>query len=407
MIKNKIIYIIGTFKYPYGEAASTRLTMLAKAIQHVGGIVTIVTCGKQQTGASIPSAGMRDGIPYTVLNGLGLSSASRILNGIKRFIFARTSLTGWLEDEKTPKPDLVILYGASAWIGSGIVNWGHHHAVPVIFDVVEWYDVHQCWGGYLGPFFYDSELFMRWVSKKGDGVIAISNYLETYYKRDGLPVIRVPGMVDLTKPLKVSVEFDINKPFTVLYSGFPGKKDMLTPLLDAAKLLSKTGKNIRFVFTGRDIEQALHQQGWEPASLKQLDNVEFLGWLSEKDMELTKESSDAMVVFRTAGKSSLANFPQKFAEYMGSGHPVIVNNIGDMPIYVKHEINGLIVCDLSAQSVADAILSLAERQDRGRSLGLQGWTTAMKAFDYRSISEPLANFISSIIQLSGKSRTGS
>ena len=404
MIKNKIIYILGTFKYPYGDAASMRLTMLSKALIHSGAEVKIVSCSGRRGGINnFPSGGYRDGVPYEILDSASYVTGFRLVDWAIRFISARFILVKFLKTKNAASPNLIISYNPGAWVGSGILKWGKQNSVPIIFDIVEWFDVNQCLGGYFGPVFYDSELFIRCISKKADGLIVISRYLEEYYKQFGIATILIPGLIDVMSNPKVESPLFLDEKFRVLYSGSPGKKDMLLPLMEAAKIIRNLNiLNIQFIFTGFNILNALKIQNISPKLYENCSNVKILGWLSEVDMNSVRNMSDIMIVFRQDNRSSLANFPQKFSEYMGSKKAVIINNVGDMKDYIQTGKNGIILNELSGQVVADAIISISTEPDRAMTLGLNAFKTAKEFFDFRSISNKLSLYFFEILASSNK-----
>lgn len=391
------IYILGTFKYPYGEASSTRMTMLAKALTHGGAKVWIVTCGNNLTQKGEIGSGEREGISYFLLDGLIPSIGSRIFDAILRYTRCRYLLRDWLDTRAPARPDMVIIYGSSGWLASTFLGWGKNRSVPIVFDIVEWYAPFQCLGGRLGPFYYDSEWFIRHVSKKASGLLVISRYLENYYQNTGLPLLRLPGLVDVEATPLQSMAVETNRPFIVLYSGTPGGgKDLLRPLLDAAKILWDRKENVQFVFTGLNLRKSMYAQGYTPSDLDCLGNVLIHGWLEEDDLINVRRSADAMVVFRAPDRSSLANFPQKLAEYMAASRPVLVNNIGDLPYYVEDGVEGLVFDNLSGENIAKGILYLIGLPDRGRSLGLAARKMAIDSFDFQTVSQPLMGFLRNI-----------
>lgn len=390
------VAIVGNFRYPYGDAASNRVTELAKAMSYGDCHVQIVTVQGRDVISEQNRRGAREGITFEVLENSVSLKLGRKLAGLKRFFSSRDLLLKALNRHLSDGLDLVIVYGSSAWLAGGVIHWGNKNGIAVVADVVEWYDINQCAGGLLGPFYYDSEAFMRRVSLKLDGVIAISEFLKSYYMDRGVKVHKVPGLASVNLEDKSVGSFLCGAGFEVLYSGFPGKKDVFSPILAAADYFSKSAVPVRFTLTGRDLEGAILSAGWSLAEVAALGNVDVVGWCSDSELAAIRQRADVAVVFRAPGRSSKANFPQKLAEYIAAGKPVIVNDIGDMANYVKGAQCGLVVEEASGKCLIDAIQKIIDGNvalDEMRKAALQ---CALSCFDYRAISSSLVAFLKGV-----------
>lgn len=389
------LVIAGNFRFPFGDAASNRVYEMARSLQMGGIDVTVLTVeGREKVGAD-GLQGVRSSVPYVVQRNDVSSSAGRI-SGLQRFFSQRAALVRGLECLDF-QPDVLILYGASAWLLSGVSKWAKSRNVKVIGDVVEWYDVGQCAGGYIGPYFYDSQIFMRHSFKGLDGVIAISDYLQRYFSLKGMPVCQVPGLsAESDEEYAESVRPVRGDDLHVIYSGFPGKKDLFAPILQAARTISERKIKIRFSFTGRNLDKAIGLAGFSMADLEAFGNVSVHGWCSEEKLRDIRSSADVAVVLRTPGRSSEANFPQKLAEYMSEGKAVIVNDVGDMAKCVRISNGGIVLDNATGDALARVLMDLSVARDAVRQMGDDARSYALTNFDPKSISEPLCNFVKNI-----------
>lgn len=394
-LAGKSVVIAGRFRYPYGDAASARVTMMGKSLQLAGADVRVLSTSHGTT-RDTPLHGVRDGLPYELVCSERARHVGRIVNGLGQFIRTPAHLQAKLSELYPRGPDYLIVYGSSSVLALPLLRWAKARRTKVIFDVVEWYDPHQCLGGYLGPFYYDSEYFMRRASLKADGIIAISTWLEKYYRNRDRPVVRVPGLVNSDSLPQCDALVDRDREPLVIYTGFPGRKDLLQPIVDAADLLKDKRPDLRFILAGRAVEEGLRLQGISPQRIASLKNLSVRGWLSESELERLRQVAAAMVVLRAPGRSSLANFPQKFAEGLASGCPLIVNDVGDMAAFVTHGVNGFRIEQPLGESLAKAVQQILDDAASSRKLRREALATARSQFSHEAISGRLADFLVSV-----------
>jgi len=82
--------------------------------------------------------------------------------------------------------------------------------------------------------------------------------------------------------------------------------------------------------------------------------------------------------------------------------PVIAFNSGGLPDVVQHDRTGILVTDIAAASLAAAMVSLLERDDRGASLGAAGRLHALSNFAPESVARRYADIYRNAIASSPK-----
>jgi len=118
-----------------------------------------------------------------------------------------------------------------------------------------------------------------------------------------------------------------------LYVGRLSKIKGVQYLIEAMKEVSKDIK-LRIVGTGPDeykFKKLLAEY--------QLDNVEFLGFKSGKDLEEEYKNSIATIL----PCNWFENFPTTILESFAYGKPVIASNIGGIPEMIDNNINGVLI----------------------------------------------------------------
>ncbi|HWY32464.1 MAG TPA: glycosyltransferase family 4 protein, partial [Candidatus Acidoferrum sp.] len=130
-------------------------------------------------------------------------------------------------------------------------------------------------------------------------------------------------------------------------------------VVDAARKLRETGRDVRVILAGRGSEAELAQ-----AMARQNE-----GWLSYEGFvanprEMVLPKVDALVLM-----SEQEGLPMAIIEALSMGVPVIATAVGGVPEAVIHGQNGLLV-ERSVEALAAAIQSLAASQERLRQMSI-------------------------------------
>lgn len=91
-----------------------------------------------------------------------------------------------------------------------------------------------------------------------------------------------------------------------------------------------------------------------------------------------------------------ARFSQKIAEYLSSKRPIITNFVGDIPIYFKHKINAYICKNLDASILATILTHIEYDNEEADMVGLNGFRTGQKFFDYKKVTQRMISFLKQI-----------
>ena len=291
----------------------------------------------------------------------------------------------------------VIAYQAAAPLLIQLRRFCTRHRIALVSDIVEWYDPRHVIGGRFGPFAWDSELRMRWLTFKSDGIIAISRFLEDYYRPSGVPVIRIPPLLDLESlpgpqdgPSRAG-----GGAVRLAFAGTAARKDLLTHAIRGLALLGEEGERCRITVVGparEEIRAALGRDGGLVETLE--GRLEFTGRLPHGQALERLRACDFSILLRPGGRVSQAGFPTKLVESLAAGVPVICNLTGDIGLYVKDGQEGLVVPDASPESFAQGLrraLALSDGQRQGMRQAAR--RRAEGVFDYRNWVEPAREFM--------------
>lgn len=108
-------------------------------------------------------------------------------------------------------------------------------------------------------------------------------------------------------------------------------------------------------------------------------------------MNLNKKASGLIVPLNPDFEQDKARFSQKIAEYLASGTVLITNNVGEVGNYFEDKNNAVIV-DYSSDGFYDSFKWIASNRDEAVKIGLRGFETGRKYFDYEVCGRQLHDF---------------
>lgn len=342
--KGTVLYI-GGFELPDKNAAAHRVLNNAKIFGKLG--YDVVFCGVEK------SLGVADNTVREKVNGfinIPLRYSESGTKRAKQFFSVKhyKSLFYKFSDIK-----LVLVYNLHFFPLKKMISLCKKHNIKIVSDCTEWYDYKFS----LNPISLikksDSSLCMKYLNKKLDGIIAVSEYLGNYY----LPYIKnivIPPLVDVNEEKWNITDSSESSEIEFVYSGDPGKKDKLDVIIEA---LYEIGQYSKYIFKIYGITKAQFLSKYPDLTdvIGRLDkNIIFFGRVSHKESIKALKTSDYCIFVRDKNRRNTAGFPTKFVESFTSGINIIANNISDIEKYFPEDGNSYLI-DGSKESLISAL----------------------------------------------------
>lgn len=328
MSKGTIIYI-GGFELPDKNAAAHRVKANGKLIESTGYKVVYVGVKK---GKDLKTPELKKNDEYELKypkNKLQWLNYLMNINDIKEII-------NNYNDVKA-----VILYNYQALAYSKLIKWCKGKDIKVIADCTEWYGIGK--GNLIFKIIkkLDTEYRMRYLHKKSDGLIVISEFLFNYY-REKSNIIVLPPLVDL-KDDKWNIKRLNTDKLTFTYAGSPGvEKDSIAKIIEYFLMLDE------IVDYELNIVGITHQQYLEfhdESFVNNNKNIKFIGRLTHQESLQYIKNSDFTIFLRENNIVTKAGFPTKFVESISAQVPVITNNNSDVKKYLVNKSEGFLLED--------------------------------------------------------------
>lgn len=330
MGNKKTILYIGGFELPDRNAAAQRVIGIAKSLRDIGFDVVFINSLKGIT-----------------------SKQMKIIEyyGFKTYEHSREKAIDYLITGKSVKciikelrPDYIIAYNYPSLSLDAIARYCKKNRIKIIADVSEWYKVESGNVVYRIIKNADSEIRMRCIHKKLDGIIAISRFIYDYYNKIVRTVL-IPPTVDVSDD-KWSVEAKkIYTGTSIVYAGSPSaQKERLDTIVSVIEKLAKT-EEIRLNILGINEQEYRKLYNWHDIIPEQ---VIFWGHVNHSKVIEVIKSCNWSIIIRDNNWVVNAGFPTKLVESITCGTPVIINRFSNVEDYVSLD-NGILVSNLSEE----------------------------------------------------------
>ncbi len=350
-MKKSILYI-GNFSFPLGNAAGKRVYSNGKILKELG--YEVIFMGMSRDVNRTLSLKMTE-LEYDGFRYYNLPYPQKNIEWINyKKIFKCVS--EFLESEKIiDKLEMVIYYGSPSLslFNTKLIKFCKEKEIKVISDCVDWLTVKT-----NNPIFnlvkWSDNIYQKaYANKKVDGVIAISRYLENYYKRSGVKTIVVPPL----SPIKYELyqKKSQNDKKVISYAGLPFRKGQQVTELNTLKdridktivlLHSAKEKGVEFIFNiyGFTKDEYLYAIPSHKNYIDELDeNIRFHGITPNDEVVDSIRKSDFTILIRDVNRDTTAGFPTKVSESISCGTPVITTKTSDLEEYIIEGKNGYFI----------------------------------------------------------------
>ena len=187
-------------------------------------------------------------------------------------------------------------------------------------------------------------LLHKYNKRYAQGVISVSRFIENFYKKDNCQYVVIPPLYDGNTNL--TVQFEDCEITTFVYAGTPfvksrravktkGMKDRLDKVIDLFLSLPKEMEEYVFLVIGISKEDYLNGVPRHRQFLEHSTRIKFLGRLDHNQTLYWVSKADFSINYRDESLMTKAGFSTKIVESISLGTPVIMNDIGDVGLYLK------------------------------------------------------------------------
>ena len=216
-----------------------------------------------------------------------------------------------------------------------------------------------------------------------DGLFVISNALKQYFTSQGVSSSKI-HVINMVVDSERFLGLQKNKtiePYIAYCGNASNNKDGVDDLIKAFAIVSNKFSNITLKVIG-----PTPKEGSENLKLVEnlgiKDKVIFTGIVPASIMPQLLVDAQIVALARPDNLQNRYGFPTKLGEYLLSGNPVVVTNVGDIPLFLKDEETALMADCGDVFGFAEKICWALEHQQQANEIGMRGKELAKRNFNY-------------------------
>ena len=385
------ILILSTAPFPDGNASSTYMLNVCRAMVACGHDVTVVGC-RRAIKTEYPLNGEYEGIKYVNFDATAHNKLVMYVYNLYFEVYAKHIL------RKFKKTDVVFLFGGTVATAKAVKKYCHRKSIKFGGFNCEWY-TEECFSSAVPKRHVKGTVgLIPYVAKNADAGILISSLLTNYFKDQGTHSVMIPNIVDLTDE-KWNVKKDVDEPnkLKIAYAGVPGvgKDELGTVVKAIGEMPEELKEKTELHVYGPDVRGLLSYL--KTQGIDEIPNyVVCHGRQKQDEIPMLLNKCHYTVLIRKPSLRTNAGFSTKMVESFAAGIPFIANITGDIATYLKDGENGIVVADESLEACRDALVRAWEMLDKNSEMRKAAYKTAAENFDYRLYKDAMKEFLDAL-----------
>lgn len=240
------------------------------------------------------------------------------------------------------------------------------------------------------------KLYLRFVLPVFDRVMVINDELGKYIRNYNSRTEKLLTVVDV-KEFRPSERSRFIFPYIAYCGTMYGNKDGLDVLVRAFSVISLKFPAWRLVLVGdnsKSIELAPLIRLIEELGVR--DKVIFTGRVERQEVPIILRSAKVLALAKPSNEQNFGNFPIKLGEYLATGVPVVVTDVGEISNFIQDGITGYLSSP-NVNSFADRLEFAISNPCDAAMVGARGSDLAERLFSFRSQSDILSGVIAKVV----------
>jgi glycosyltransferase involved in cell wall biosynthesis len=393
--RENIVYL-GEARFPFGFAATQRMTLIGRAILRTGSKATVI-CRKGSWDANqhqdFSYQGNFEGIDYIYTS----KSVHKPKGFIKRNLQKLKGVYGEFRYLKHLRQNdtisLAIVSNRKIIHVLRYYIFSRYLGFPIAINLVEMASAMAHRSSFTEKI--NNYLFDNWVLRLFDGALPISDKLMTFYqsKFPDKSAVKIPIICDFDK-------FNIEKKQTqepyFLYCGSVDYEQVRDFVIHAYKgIANKNGYKLFMIISSEEqsrvkgLQEKL-QKEFNTTDIKVFSNIPY------QDLVSLYVNAKALLIPLRDTLQDTSRFPHKIGEYLASGNPVITTNVGEIQNYFTDEETALVTNTYNIGEFSEKMQYVVANPKNAIAIGLKGKELGLANFDYKILGEKIKMFSNSL-----------
>ncbi len=386
------ILILTQYPFPYGMAQTNRLIAISKGLVEAGAdlkVICLKATEKHGNVKNLNPSGIFENIKFYYA-GKKTERAKNIF--LRSFFLLKAFLHSLLlviQENKQKKVDVVLIGYSSLLITTLHFLLSRLLRITFIQERSE-YPFLSFSKSFIGKL--EQVIYLKVVCKFFDGFIVISRALGKYFRaylRKGIKIHLLPILVEPERFNK-NVVFEKK----IVYCGsMQGNKDGIPILINAFNLIANKFPDINLFLIGSTKFEGFNNLNEIINRLNLNKRINFVGTVERDQLPMHLAKAKMLVLARPKSKQAEGGFPTKLGEYLSTGRPVVVTNVGELSDFLIHEKNAFIAQPNSPRSFAEQMENALSNYNKATMIGQEGKKLAYNEFNYKVQGEIFLNWL--------------
>jgi glycosyltransferase involved in cell wall biosynthesis len=225
----------------------------------------------------------------------------------------------------------------------------------------------------------------------------LSNYYNDFIGRK-TRIIHLPMTVDFSRFQNPIIETQLHRPYIAYCGTMSNAKDGVDILIKSFIRISDAFPELHLYIAGPLIpEQDYLMQKIIITESNAENRITYLGNLQREEMPAFLSNAHVLALARPESKQAEGGFPTKLGEYLATGRPVCITNVGEISNYLKDNESAFIAQPGSIESFVDALTRAISSVD-AEKIGEFGKNVALLNFNKEIQAKLLFNYLSTLIK---------
>ncbi|MFA5012845.1 MAG: glycosyltransferase family 4 protein [Ignavibacteria bacterium] len=397
------ILVISAYPFPIGYSATNRILSYSKGLVELGHSVkhfSLRPTEKQDNVINQSHQGVFEGVEFEYTNGTTKWSRSK-------FIMLLQALYGYLKsfyillNSKYKNPyDFVLISNDNVYY---ILFLSFYLKILLRIRTVLIVDEFPYVLRESIPIYRYFPLLLKLEPLIGyrffDGIITMTRPLKEYFSRykNDLCMMKIIPMT--VEPDRFNIKrHEIPKEKYIAYIGDLVKdKDGVDDAISAFYIISNKYPEYKFYIIGSAKNEIDFERLKElVTNYKLTDRIKFLGKIDRNEVPSYLCGASLLILARPDNQRAKGGFPTKLGEYLATGNPVVVTDVGEISMYLTDGVNAFISKTNDPSEFAEKIDEALSNPNKSKAVGIKGKELAYGVFNYRIQARNIAEFLISL-----------
>lgn len=390
------IGILTYFPFPKGLAPTTRIIAYSKGLQKNGCSVVVFSCRWNPDNESIPKKGVVEGVPYQNSHLWHTKYGKLFKVTVDKYLLRRNTIRNIKRSHFSEPFDVILVANDSIGDLSTYLPKINKLGIKMVYIIDEYPPAIQALKKEVPQSWLDS---FKKVDLYFSGRVLMTQALCDFYntKIRGLPSHIMCSILDESRFENITPNSDYRK-YLCYMGNLMLKKDDVCTIIRAFCEIKDEYPDIDLHLYGNESTPEESRILRSLISEYGAQNRVFLkGRVDYEQVPAILAGATLLVTAQPNTKRAEGGFPTKMGEYMMTGVPMIVTDVGEITHYVTDKKDCYIVSPESPHEYAETLRYALTHKDESKQMAMRAYEKAYHNYSSKKVAEGLVGFLRRII----------